>query len=93
MWETAEVHSALDVLADALEEAEATDVGPEQTPGELPAVNDHAERFSVDEYYARRAARLVQNFDGIAAASHEKPKRRVDDDATVMEAPAFREGG
>ena len=36
---------------------------------------------------------LVNNFDGIAAASHEKPKRRVDDDAQVKEQPLLREGG
>ena len=35
----------------------------------------------------------MQDFDGIAAASHEKPKRRVDDDAHVKEQPLYREGG
>ena len=52
-----------------------------------------AERQTVDEYYALRDTMLVKNFDGIAAASHEKPKRRVDDDAHVDEEPFFREGG
>ena len=52
-----------------------------------------AERQTVDEYYALRATMLVNNFDGIAAASHEKPKRRVDDDAQVKEEPLLREGG
>ena len=47
----------------------------------------------MDEYYALRATMLVKNFDGIAAASHEKPNRRVDDDAHVNEEPLFREGG
>ena len=93
LWETAEVHSALDKLADALEESEATEDDPEQAPDQLAAVNDPFDRFTVDEYYAWRVTQLVQNFDGIAAANHEKPKRRVDDDATVMEAPVFRDGG
>ena len=93
LWETIEVHAELDELADALQAAEATEGGPEPTPADAAVVGARADRLTVDEYYAMRVTVLVKNFDGIAAASHEKPKRRVDDDAHVKEEPLFWEGG
>ena len=93
LWETLEVHAELDELADALEAAEATEGEPEPTQPDAVLVGARAERLTVDEYYAMRVTMLVKNFDGIAAASHEKPKRRVDDDAHVKEQPQYREGG
>ena len=93
LWETQEVHTELDKLADALEIAESTGGGPQHKPDGAAAPSARGERMTIDEYYALRRAALVKNFDGIAAASHEKPKRRIDDDAHIKEEPILREGG
>ena len=102
LWDTVEVHAALAELADAWDATDATGgVAEPAFKGDTAGAAHVAElidgaqsdRLTASEYYALRVTTLVRNFDGIAAASHEKPKRRIEDDAHVKEEPLFREGG
>ena len=49
--------------------------------------------MTVQEYNAFVAVHVSANFDGIANARTEKPKRQIDADCQVAEAPVAREGG
>ena len=46
----------------------------------------------MEEYCALETVRVAANFDGIADARLEKPKREVDQDVRVPEMPVFQEG-
>ncbi len=52
----------------------------------------HAGMLSVEEYNALQTQSIARNFDGIAHAQSEKPKRQIDRDVLIPEQPLYVEG-
>ena len=52
----------------------------------------HEELLSVTEYNALQTLSIARNYDGIAHAQAEKPKRQIDRDAKIQEQPLYVEG-
>ena len=52
----------------------------------------HDNLLSVEEYIALQTHPLLRNYDGIAHAQAEKPKRQIDRDVLIPEQPLFVEG-
>ena len=48
--------------------------------------------LSVEEYIALQTLAIARNYDGIAHAQAEKPKRQIDRDALIPEQPLYVEG-
>ena len=101
LWETVEARYLLDDLADQLaaweaeedaEAARAWDTSAFRAYARETVLRARDDAMTADEFFALRTCALVQNFDGIAAASHEKPKRRITEDVSLLEEPVYREG-
>ena len=75
------------------EPAGASDTQAFQAYARETALRARDDALTADEFFALRTCALVRNFDGIAAASHEKPKRRIAEDVSLQEETAYREGG
>ena len=52
----------------------------------------HEELLSVTEYNALQTLSIARNYDGIAHAQAEKPKRQIDRDVKIPEQPLYVEG-
>ena len=82
------MHSVLETLAEDYEVA-SEDLDGRTTcaePHTAPA--SHAQqRVTAAEYCARLTLQVAGNYDGIAAARSGKPKRQIDEDRQVKEAP------
>ena len=52
----------------------------------------HEELLSVGEYFALQAVSIARNYDGIAHAQAEKPKRQIDKDVCILEQPLYVDG-
>ena len=77
--------------ADADSDAAKMDDNNSWTTTTLPSAPEH-QRLTMPEYCAMWALRVASNFDGIAAARSEKPKRQIDEDRHVKETPLWVEG-
>jgi hypothetical protein len=89
LWETAEVQKRLAGLARSELPQALTEPCDESEEHAVPQQS----RMTVQEYNAFVAVHVSANFDGIANARTEKPKRQIDADCQVAEAPVAREGG
>ena len=92
LWETAEAQHTLEQLAAECEDGDALAVSP-RDPALAHGAAPPQARISVSEYCAMVTMRVAANFDGIAKARSEKPKRQIDQDRLVKEAPLHVEGG
>ena len=52
----------------------------------------HEELLSVGEYFALQTVSIARNYDGIAHAQAEKPKRQIDKDVCIPEQPLYVDG-
>jgi hypothetical protein len=52
----------------------------------------HEDLLSVEEYFALQTLSIARNYDGIAHAQAEKPKRQIDRDVLIPEQPLYVEG-
>ena len=52
----------------------------------------HEDLLSVTEYNALQTLSIARNYDGIAHAQAEKPKRQIDRDVKIPEQPLYVEG-
>ena len=48
--------------------------------------------LSIDEYFALQTNSIARNYDGIAQAKADKPRRKIDRDVLVPEQPLYVEG-
>lgn len=76
------------VLETLAEEYEVASADPDPPP-----VSHAQQRLTAAEYCARLTLQVAGNYDGIAAARSGKPKRQIDEDCKVKEAPVRVEGG
>ena len=49
----------------------------------------HEDLLSVEEYMALQTLSIARNYDGIAHAQAEKPKRQIDRDVLIPEQPLY----
>ena len=85
VWETQELQHRLQALAADSDDAEDM---PEDDDDGRPA----RRRLSVEEYCAMITVRVSSFYTGIAKARSEKPKREIDEDKSIQEAPSYVEG-
>ena len=52
----------------------------------------HADLLNVEEYNALQTLSIARNYDGIAHAQAEKPKRQIDRGVKLPEQPLYVEG-
>ena len=52
----------------------------------------HEGLLNVEEYLALQTLSIARNYDGIAHAQAEKPKRQLDSDVKIPEQPLYEEG-
>ena len=71
----------------------------EVAPGRLEELSNswpfrsvHEDLLSVTEYNALQTLSIARNYDGIAHAQAEKPKRQIDRDVKIPEQPVYIEG-
>ena len=57
-----------------------------------PFKSVHEDLLSVTEYNALQTLSIARNYDGIAHAQAEKPKRQIDRDVKIPEQPLYVEG-
>ena len=66
--------------------------GPSDNGKRYPDVPYSDGLMSIEEYCALETVRTVRNFDGIAQARSEKPKRQIEMDQQIPEHPIFTVG-
>ena len=96
LWETTEMQGELEMLAEEYKRitAAAGGIEAEDLDHEADSAGyaDAQPRITTEEYCAIMALQVDGNFDGIAAARSEKPKRQIDEDRNIKEKPARVEG-
>ena len=82
---TAPVDSLNDLLGDGIGDGVATTSSGQWWPFS-PL---HQDMLSIDEYFALQTVSIARNYDGIAHAQAEKPKRQIDRDVLIPEQPLY----